>query len=60
MGSKILVVLDHLNGVVRLHDYDENIWDDPSEVIDENGYVLNGSCDYMVVSEFKLQYAKQQ
>jgi hypothetical protein len=53
---KKLVVLDHSVGEVYVYPYDESKFDCPEDFANEDGYVLNGNCEWMLVDELNIAY----
>lgn len=56
---KKIVVLDHINDTVWVHDYDENVFDDGEDCINsliEEGKVdtVVSCCQYMVIDNLSI------
>ena len=43
---KKIIILDYSTGEVLIKDYDENIWDCPEDMTDEDGIlIINSDCN---------------
>jgi hypothetical protein len=55
-NKKKIVILDHGQQKVMVYDYNENVWDSPEDMMDENGnYILDSNCEWMVVNELNIE-----
>ena len=53
---KKIIILDYSTGEVLIKDYDENIWDCPEDMTDEDGIlIINSDCNWMVVDKLNLK-----
>jgi hypothetical protein len=53
---KKIIILDFGESKVLVYDYDENIWESPEDMTDENGnYILDSNCQWMVVDELNIK-----
>ena len=53
---KKIIILDYSTGEVLIKDYDENIWDCPEDMTDENGIlILHSDCHWMIVDKLNLK-----
>lgn len=56
MGKKKIIILDFGTTNVLIYDYDENIWNCPEDMTDEDGnFILDSNCQWMVVDELNIK-----
>jgi len=56
MGKKKIIILDFGTTNVLIYDYDENVWDCPEDMTDEDGcFILDSNCQWMIVDELNIK-----
>lgn len=55
-NKKKIIILDFGEANVLIYDYDENVWESPEDMTDEDGnYILDSNCQWMVVDELNIK-----
>ena len=55
-NKKKIIILDHNEQKVMIYDYDENVWESPEDMVDEDeNIILDSNCQWMIVNELNIE-----